>query len=177
MKKVLMISHTFPPFCSVGHSIRVVKFVKYLPALGWLPVVLTIDDRKEYEDHRKQGSETLSSDIPPEVLIYRTVAGEPSMELLEKERRWGQRNWLTAVIVKLLGGARRWAYRNLVLPDRRVGWLPFAVRQGRQIVRSAAIDVIFATCPPHSVSLVGACLDRKSTRLNSSHGYISYAVF
>src|SRR5687768_18223220 len=31
--------------------------------------------------------------------------------------------------------------------------------------------------PPGSLSPLGAPQDRKSTRLNSSHGYISYAVF
>ena len=158
MKKVLMIAHAFPPFRSVGHSIRAVKFIKYLPALGWLPVVLTIDDRREYEDYRKQGSESLLSDISQEVPIYRTVAGELSLEYLEKERRFGQRNWLTRVIVKVLGGARRWAYRNIFLPDRHIAWLPFALKQGRRIVRSEGIDIIFATCPPHSATLVGAFL-------------------
>src|ERR1041385_9316630 len=36
------------------------------------------------------------------------------------------------------------------------------------------------SCLPTGASArltVGSCLDRKSTRLNSSHGYISYAVF
>ena len=62
------------------------------------------------------------------------------------------------MIVKVLGGARRWAFRNIFLPDRYLTWLPFAVRRGRQIVRSEGIDVIFATCPPHSALLVGAVL-------------------
>src|SRR2546422_7824437 len=31
--------------------------------------------------------------------------------------------------------------------------------------------------PARGVYVTRACLDRKSTRLNSSHGYISYAVF
>jgi glycosyltransferase involved in cell wall biosynthesis len=158
MKKVLMIARAFPPFQSVGHSIRVVKFIKYLPAFGWLPSVLTIDDRREYEFDRKHGSETLLSEIPPEVLIHRTVAGEPSSRFLEKEREFGQRNWLTRVIVKVLGGARRWAFRNILLPDRCVVWLPFALGRGRQIIRSQGIDVIFATCPPHSATLIGALL-------------------
>lgn len=160
MKKVLMIAHAFPPFRSVGHSIRVIKFIKYLPALGWLPVVLTIDDRKEYEDYRKQGSESLLSDVPQEVSIYRTIAGEPSLEYLEKEIRCGERNWLSALIVEVLGGARRWVFRNFALPDRRIAWLPFALRRGGQIVRRKGIDVIFATCPPHSATLIGACLKR-----------------
>ena len=158
IKKVLMVARVFPPFSSVGHSIRVVKFIKYLPALGWLPVVLTIDGQKEYETMRKVGSETLLSEIQPQVKIYRTTAGEPSLKFLKKEREFGQRNWLAAVIVKVLGGARRWVFRNLLLPDRNIAWLPFALRMGGQIVRSEGIDVIFATCPPHSATLVGAFL-------------------
>jgi glycosyltransferase involved in cell wall biosynthesis len=153
-----MIARSFPPFRTVGGSIRMVKFIKYLPALGWLPVVLTIDDQREYETTRRMGSETLLADIPRQVTIHRTSAAEPSLEFLEKEREFGQRNWLTAVIVKLLGGARRWALRNLLLPDRYMAWLPIALRQGRQIVKSEGIDVIFATCPPHSNAVVGACL-------------------
>jgi len=100
----------------------------------------------------------LLSEIPPEVSIYRTVAGEPSRKYLEQERAFGQRNWLTKVFVKVLGGARRWAYRNLLPPDRLLVWLPFALRRGRQIVRHEGIDVIFATCPPHSATLIGAFL-------------------
>jgi glycosyltransferase involved in cell wall biosynthesis len=157
-RKVLMLAYVFPPFFSVGGSIRVVKFIKYLPALGWLPVVLTIDDQKEYETMRKVGSETLLSEIPPQVKIYRTTSGERSLNSLEKEREFGQRNWLTAVIVKVLGGARRWVPRYLFLPDWYIAWLPFAVRRGRQIVRSEGIDVIFATCTPHTATLVGAFL-------------------
>jgi glycosyltransferase involved in cell wall biosynthesis len=158
MKKVLMIARTFPPFLPVGFSIRVVKFIKYLPALGWLPVVLTIDDQKEYQKTRKVGSETLLKEIRPEVKIYRTTAGEASVKFLDKEREFGQQNWLTRIIIKILGGARRWVLRNLFLPDRYLAWLPFAVKRGRQIVRNEGIDVIFATCPPHSTILVGAVL-------------------
>ena len=158
MKKVLMIARAFPPFLPVGHSIRVVKFIRYLPELGWLPVVLTVDDQQEYETMRKVGSETLLSEIHPQVKIYRTAAGEPSLKFLENERIFGQQSWLTRVIVKILGGARRRVFRNLFLPDRYLAWLPFAVRRGRQIMRTDGIDVIFATCPPYSAVLVGACL-------------------
>ena len=49
MKKVLIVSRAFPPFFPVGYSIRAAKFIKYLPSLGWLPSVLTVDDEKEFE--------------------------------------------------------------------------------------------------------------------------------
>jgi glycosyltransferase involved in cell wall biosynthesis len=160
IRKVLMLAYVFPPFSSDGHSIRVVKFIKYLPALGWLPVVLTIDDQRDYENYRKQGSESLLRDIPREVSIHRTFAGELSLEYLEKEKRCGRRNWLFAVIVKLMSGARRWVFRNLTLPDPCIAWLPFALRRGRKIMRNENIDVIFATCPPHSATLVGAFLKK-----------------
>jgi len=160
MKKVLMIARVFPPFRPVGHSIRVVKFIKYLPVLGWLPMVLTINDQQEYETMPKVGSESLLSEIEPQVKIYRTTAGEPSLKYIEKEKRFGQQNWLNRVIVKILGGTRRWAFRNIFLPDRYLMWLPFAVKCGLQIVRSEGTDVIFATCPPFSATLVGVFLKR-----------------
>lgn len=157
-KKVLMVAHVFPPFRSVGHSIRVVKFIKYLPFMGWQPAVLTIDDRKEYEDYLKQGSASLLSEISPDVRVHRANAGEPSLDFLQKEKTFGQRNLLTALIVKLFGGARRWTFRNLALPDKRVVWLPFAVKLGLHVVKTDGADAIFATCPPHSATLVGAFL-------------------
>ena len=153
-----MICRAFPPFRIVGHSIRVVKFLKYLPGLGWLPTVLTIDERKEYEYDLKLGSETMLSEIPREVAIYRTFVGEPSLEFLEKEKRQGEANWLAAATVRIFTRARNWAFRNLFLPDRHIAWLPFALWRGRKIIRSEAIDVIFVTCPPNSAALVGALL-------------------
>ncbi len=160
MKKVLMVVHTFPPFRSVGHSIRVVKFIKFLPELGWLPVVLTVDDKTDYETMPKVGSDSLFSEIPPQVKIFRTPLGEPSMQFLEKEMEFGQRNWLTKIIEKVFGGGRRWTFRNLLLPDQVITWLPYAVSKGRQIVKNEGIDVIFATCPPYSVALLGAFLKK-----------------
>src|SRR2546422_5571749 len=44
--------------------------------------------------------------------------------------------------------------------------------------RAAAVCPSLApSCVGHNRALVRASADRKSTRLNSSHGYISYAVF
>lgn len=158
MRKVLMLAYVFPPFFSVGGSIRVVKFVKYLPAFDWLPVVLTIDDRKEYDIQRKQGSETMLQEVPRQVKIYRTGAGEPSVELLEKGRQARRQNRLAAVIVNLMAAARRWAVHYLLLPDRYIVWLPFALSTGRCIIREEGIEVIFVTCPPFSMALIGTAL-------------------
>lgn len=155
-----MVVHTFPPFRSVGHSIRVVKFLKYLPALGWQPVVLTVDDSKDYENMPRVGSESLFKEIPAGVKIHRAPLLEPSQQYLEKEEAFGKKNIFTRILVKLYGGSRRWIFRNLLIPDRVVTWFPAAIRLGRQIVKDENIDVIFATCPPYSVSLLGALLKK-----------------
>src|SRR5687768_17763270 len=53
------------------------------------------------------------------------------------------------------------------------GCLPLRCRiRGRS--RSRALPRQFLDC---RCARIGVALDRKSTRLNSSHGYISYAVF
>jgi glycosyltransferase involved in cell wall biosynthesis len=159
-KKLLMLTYNFPPFWSTGGSIRVVKFTKYLPTLGWLPVVLTIDDSKEYDTQRKEGSESLLRDIPEQVKIYRTGAGEPSLDLLQKGREARRKNIFLALVVNLLRALRQWVVRYLLLPDENITWLPSAVRMGRQIVREENIDVIFVSSPPHSTAIIGAVLKR-----------------
>ena len=157
-QKVLMVARAFPPFLPVGHSIRVIKFIKYLPALGWEPIVLTVDDSREYETLPKVGSEVLFSELTSMPVIHRTDPGEPTTNYLRAEREFGQKNSLTRLIAKLVGGSRRWIFRNVLIPDRTITWLPSAVRRGRQIVKTDGIDVIFATCPPHAATLIGAFL-------------------
>ncbi len=158
MRNILMLAYVFPPFFSIGGSIRAVKFAKYLPENGWLPVVLSVDDRREYDTLRKQGSEALLRDIPTEVKIFRTGAGEPSLQVLNAGREMRRRSRFAGWIVNMLSTLRRWAGRYVLLPDRNITWLPFAVRSGRQIIREESIDVIFATCPPHSTAMAGAVL-------------------
>ena len=156
--KVLMIARAFPPFLPVGHSIRVIKFMKYLPQLGYEPVVLTVHDAQEYETLPKVGSEVLLSEISRDIRIHRTKTGEPSADYLRKETAFSQKNRLTWLLAKLFGGSRRWIFRNLFLPDRTLVWLPFAVSRGRQVVKEEDIDILFATCPPHTSTLIGALL-------------------
>jgi glycosyltransferase involved in cell wall biosynthesis len=158
VKKVLVIARIFPPFQPVGFSIRVVKFVKYLPGLGWLPSVLTVDDRRDSEFDRRQGSASMLSEIPREVLIHRTRAGAAPLRFLDQGSGSGAQNHLTKLFAKVLRGARRRLIYRLLLPDQCVAWLPFALVRGRQVVRTEGIDIILATCPPYSATLIGACL-------------------
>src|SRR2546429_5241236 len=66
-----------------------------------------------------------------------------------------------------LGASKSDVLRLLV----QQGMLPVIGGAGCGLVLSAAVSGVL-----HAV-LVSPGIDRKSTRLNSSHGYISYAVF
>lgn len=158
-KRVLMIAHVFPPFFSVGGSIRVIKFIKYLVQNSlWRPSVLTIDDSQEYDTQRKEGSASLLTDVPSTVTIHRTRAGEASVTLLERGRAVRKRNRLLAPFITLASHIRAWVKHHLLLPDENITWLPFAVKAGRRIVRDESPDVLFVTCPPHSAALAGVLL-------------------
>ncbi len=157
-----MVAYVFPPFFSVGGSIRVVKFLKYLPSQGWHPVVLTIDDKKETASQRREGSESMLTEIPAEVEIVRTTSGETSAETLNKGRALRQRNKLAGVVINILSKLRQFVRKFFLIPDVHITWLPYAVKLGRQIIADKQIDVIFATCPPHSVAIIGALLKKYS---------------
>lgn len=160
LKKVLVVARSFPPLRTVGSSIRVVKFVKYLPAHGWLPVVLTIDGRQEYASQRWQGSAVLLPEIPPQVKVYRTAAAEPTLETLERIAGAKEKWDIPGRLVRFFYRLWHWASQRLLSPDPYVIWLPIAVCQGWAVARRERVAAIFATCPAYSVSLIGVLLRR-----------------
>lgn len=45
-KKVLIITYWYPPLTTIA-SLRLGKFVKYLPEFGWEPIVVTVEPRSD----------------------------------------------------------------------------------------------------------------------------------
>lgn len=159
MRKVLMIAHAFPPIGGIG-ALRTVKLAKYLPAFGWQPVILTV----AHSDSFMQDA-SLLAELPPELPIYRARSWEPINAARVKQTTERlvssglQRR--SSFKQKLLAGLKP-LYFALRIPDDKVGWLPFAVQRGKQILREIAPDVIWATAPPYTALLIGAALKRAS---------------
>ena len=163
MKKVLIVTYYFPPAGGPGIQ-RVLKFVKYLPAFGWEPVVLTVEkgDYPALDD-------SLLREVPDSVPVYRSRILEP----YDLYRRFTHRRSDERVPVAVLAQHEnlslseriaRFVRANLFIPDGRVGWIPFAVKEGVRAIRREGIDVIFTSSPPQTVQLIGMCLKQK-TRL------------
>lgn len=154
-KKVLFLSYYFPP--AGGSAVqRCLKFAKYLPQFGWQPFVLTTR-----EENILLKDTSLCDQIPDEVQVIRTPAPDP-YSLMAKGK--GQPADLGAIATsegQQKGFMQRialWFRRAVFIPDARVGWFPFAVIKGLQIIQKENIDLIFATSPPFTTALIAGTL-------------------
>jgi len=161
-----MIACYFPPYGGMGCQ-RALKFVKYLPSHDYMPTVLTVKEKKikkdspSREEFYKPKDPLLLKDIPPEVLVYRTFILEPTL-FLKKIFFKTAKKVSTEFPEKLSQTKKNIFFKYLRtfldLPDHEVGWLPFALYKGWQIIRKEKIEVIFSTSPPHSIHLIGYLL-------------------
>ncbi len=172
MKKVLIIAYDFPPTCTSG-VYRPLKFAKYLPEFGWLPIILTV---KNYP--RDFMDETLLDQLPPETLIKRAYSWEPirlekalftklfartsqpgvSSGVSDPDKR-KSRTTLLSLIRKYILSPLSWFTNSfLYVPDEKIGWLPLAVYKGLKIIRREKIDLIFSTSPQETNHIVALFL-------------------
>ena len=132
-KNVLMIAYHFPPAAMGSGHLRTLGFVKYLPSLGWQPVVLTANV-KAYP-RIDAASEEL---IPQACPVHRAFA-------LDARRHMGIRGKYPAFLAQ---------------PDRWISWWPAAVWQGLRLIRRYKIRVIWSTYPIMTAHCIAYTLSR-----------------
>lgn len=137
MKKILMITYNFPPFVSVG-AIRPLKFAKYLPQFGWVPVILTV---------KHPGPLTYKLD-------YQFMKND--LKNIKVYRSWGfPLTWMSKTL-RLLRINSKWFF----IPDSFYGWFLHSVFLGKKIIEKEKIDIIYVTSPPFTSLFVGVFLKR-----------------
>ncbi|HKJ66806.1 MAG TPA: glycosyltransferase family 4 protein [bacterium] len=156
-KKVLVLTYYFPPAGGPGVQ-RVLKFVKYLPAYGWNPVVLTV---KNGEFPARDDS--LLAELPQSLPVHRVGGIEPY-----NFYRWitGKRKDQTLPVGMLakqgsdtfMEGLARWIRANLFIPDGRTGWIRPVFRMGARAITQQHIQAIYSSSPPHSTQLAALWL-------------------
>ena len=160
MKKVFIITYYWPPAGGPGVQ-RVLKFVKYLPKLGWEPMVLTVANG-EYPAIDK----SLKKNIPPETKVFKTKSWEPN-SLYKKFLGMKQNEKIpTAVLVNDNPSFKKkfasWIRLNLFVPDAKIGWKRFAIKEGMKIINKEKPDLIFSSSPPPTVHLIASELSKQS---------------
>lgn len=158
MKRVLLITYYFPPSGGPGVQ-RVLKFAKYLPTAGWQPTVLTVADGAFPERDA-----ALHKDVADDLVVHRTASWDPFQWYARLVGRTpGQGAPLGSVQAEAPTWKEQlaaWVRANVFLPDARVGWVPFAVAEGRRLLASRGFDAILTSGPPHSTHLTGWLLHR-----------------
>lgn len=169
MKNILMLVHIFPPRGSVGGSIRLLKFLKYIRELrsDMRCTVLTVrDDIVLLNDPHL--SEVSLSEIPYDITeIIRTYTLQP------RNRTNGKRTQLTGQDNTILNknkikGLIKLLYdfvdKYFFIPDYGLLWFPYSIPAALKIIRNNNVDVLYATAPPFSVLLQAAIISRLSNR-------------
>ena len=154
MKKVLFITYYWPPAGGAGVQ-RALKFAKYLPQFGWQPIILTVENPDS-----PVVDETLLKDIPENCKVYKTNALEPFSlykKLTGKDNSYKIPSDVLNKSKNLSLSERisKWIRFNIFIPDAKIGWKYFALKEGKKIVKKENIDVVFSTAPPPTVALIG----------------------
>jgi len=158
MRTVLIVSYRYPPQLYIG-SLRVGKFVKYLPEFGWKPIVLTVNPEKDniffLPDEIKIGKVIRTKDFDLKHKLKVTKFNLNKLSFIV-ERRINIK-MLKLYAVKFL---LRAVNDFLCFPDPKIGWY-WIVKKNAKILKSYNIDILFTSSPPPTVHLIGNYLKKK----------------
>lgn len=144
MPNVLFLAYFFPPMGG-GAVLRAVKFVKYLPAFGWRPLVVA--GAGPY--HVRDG--TLLSEVPHEAAVRWAWRGTVSTSPF----RASPSSSFPARLARRIGKPLK---KFISFPDV---YLPFAAAgraAGRALIAEYGAEVIYSTAPPFTAHVVAAQL-------------------
>ena len=133
LKTVLILAVNFPPYGGVG-VIRTLKFTKYLPEFGWMPLVVTIPAQSA----KRVSDDSLLNEIPPGVDIHRPFFRD-------------YRKIIPGDIARLLQPV----LRRIHFPDKYIQWNHFALKYIKEkILPHRSIDLAYTSVGPHSTLLL-----------------------
>jgi glycosyltransferase involved in cell wall biosynthesis len=163
-RKVLVLAYRFPPQGGGGVQ-RSLKFVKYLPEQGWLPIVQTVSN-----PYWPLQDATLLSEIPPFVKVHGTRTFEFERLGRATEGLIAPRENASATgagsgprrsgVRQMLKGAAGLVQRHALVPDPQITWVPGAFLKGLSLIRKERPAVIYSSSPPNSCQILGLMLKR-----------------
>jgi hypothetical protein len=173
-RKILIVTYHFPPSPAVG-GIRPAKFAKYLPEFGWTPFVLTIREESVKNPDPKRLTELAGT------RIARSAVWPNLVQLLNRLKRGLLPKWARGghtlefpnsaeqyaalkdgFLVNKVSQLKKFLKSVFELPDQQVGWLVPAVAEGYRLLRRERFDLIYATAPQETATLVAYALSRLS---------------
>lgn len=159
--RILFLTYHFPPFMASG-AVRTGQTAKYLRLLGHDVHVVSADHQP------LRGG--LPLEIPRENVVFTPWIGARIASSKEGWARSGTTADVPASEPHVPPGgsavavwhALRWLQRHAAyVPDRQIGWYPFALRAALRVMRDEPIDLIYASAWPVTGLLVAADAARR----------------
>jgi glycosyltransferase involved in cell wall biosynthesis len=159
-KKVLIITYYWPP-SGGGGVMRWLKMSKFLPELGWQPIIYTPENPDS-----SVSDESLLQEIHEDIIelktpiwepyhLYRKLSGKKSDAKFKagyiSEASSG--NWKNKLSVFIRG--------NFLIPDPRRFWIRPSIKYLSKYLKENKVDLIVSTGPPHSMHLIALDLKKK----------------
>lgn len=161
---VLIISYYWPPSSGSGVQ-RWMYFAKYLSEYGIHPIVLTVDPKRA--SYRKT-DESFNKFIEG-IEVHKTKTLEPlklySLLTTGSAKKGIPQGGVGAEKKGLFSKISRYIRGNIFIPDARIGWKRYAIKEAKKIIKTQNTHTIITTGPPHSTHLIGRVLKR-STNIN-----------
>lgn len=154
--KILLITYYFPP-CGGAPVQRWLRFIPQLLERG-CEITVLCSENGDYPhlDH------ALLDTVPPSVKVIRAHAPGwqrhwQSMFGTSKALPYGRISRNGGVFYKTL----IWLRMNVIVPDLRVFWNPYALRAAKKELQKGHYDIVITTGPPHSSHLMGLTLQKR----------------
>jgi hypothetical protein len=128
-------------------------FTKYLKALGWEPIVITVDDKQasypilDFDLLREtENIKAVKTDTQEPLKIYSQILTGSSKKGIP-QGAVTKKGWFSKMAAFVRG--------NFFIPDARKGWNPYAKAMAEKYIQKEGIQKIITTGPPHSTHLIG----------------------
>ena len=160
MKKVLIITYYWPP-SGGGGVMRWLKMSKFLPELGWQPIIYTPENPDP-----SISDESLVTEIHKDIIELKTPIWEPYNIYRKLTGKKGDAKFKAGYISEASSG--NWKSKlsvfvrgNFLIPDPRKFWIRPSVKYLTKYLKENRVDLIISTGPPHSMHLIALGLKKK----------------
>jgi hypothetical protein len=166
-KTLLMVAYDFPPLGTASVH-RNLSTVRYFSSMGWTIIVLTVKkDQKIFSSY----DWSLLKSVPNSVVVVRTDLIEPYDNIIHRlvmgtrnkfdrpksQANCSDRPGYSSKLRKYVGNL----IHGCMIPDRFMGWIPYAIKSGTEIVTNYRPNLIISASPTIASHIIGYSLTRR----------------